>query len=720
MGLAVMVRDHSKLQNRLFFFFSAALGFWVIGIGGFLITNSPHAAFLWAKAYYSFPLIVALSMPLFARSFPMNAKLPVAWWLPLVVGYLSVALPVVFMHSFVTQGLVYQSWGKQIILNKADYLLYSVYLLTGLTLGLLHTFFKARHLKGAARLQAQFFFVGFLLTSIFGVLFNLILPWFGNYRLIWSGPLFTSAFMITVGYSIIRHRMFDVRLIVARSITYLTSLIILATVYGFVVFGTAQYVFGLHFSLASQIFISAATGIAALSFNNLRKIFDRATNRLFYRDAYDTQEFFNKFNKILVSTLDLDKLLSRVTQTIATELKAQYCLIGLKDGLGQRVIGTQQRMFAQEDIAQVRSMTPHIHQTVIVTDNIPVEHDRLLHLLSKNDVAVLARITDGVDKAREGLGYIVLGSKRSGNPYNGQDVRVLEAAANELVIAIQNALHFEEIQNFNKTLQERVNQATKELRRTNDKLKTLDETKDEFISMASHQLRTPLTSVKGYLSMVLEGDAGKLNKQQRQLLTQSFISSQRMVYLIADLLNLSRLNTGKFVIEPSTVDLREVVQGEIDQLRETAKSRDLTLVYDPPASFPAMMLDETKIHQVVMNFIDNAIYYTPAGGTITIELHETPTAVEYVVKDNGIGVPKAEQHRLFSKFYRAGNARRARPDGTGLGLFMAKKVIAAQGGSVIFQSEEGKGSMFGFRFSKAHRLATASTENPADKAALVK
>jgi signal transduction histidine kinase len=113
---------------------------------------------------------------------------------------------------------------------------------------------------------------------------------------------------------------------------------------------------------------------------------------------------------------------------------------------------------------------------------------------------------------------------------------VLDIIANELVIAIQNALRFEEIEAFTVTLQEKVNEATRQLRRTNEKLKALDETKDEFISMASHQLRTPLTAVKGYVSMVVEGDAGKLNKQQKELLDQAFASSQRMVYLIADLL----------------------------------------------------------------------------------------------------------------------------------------------------------------------------------------
>ncbi|MCA9333999.1 HAMP domain-containing histidine kinase, partial [Candidatus Saccharibacteria bacterium] len=216
----------------------------------------------------------------------------------------------------------------------------------------------------------------------------------------------------------------------------------------------------------------------------------------------------------------------------------------------------------------------------------------------------------------------------------------------------------------------------------------------------SHQLRTPLTSVKGYISMVLEGDTGKVNTKQKEMLNQAFISSQRMVYLIADLLNVSRLRTGKFVIEPKPTNLADVIEGEISQLTETAKGRNLTLSYEKPKTFPELMLDETKIRQVVMNFADNAIYYTPAGGHITVNLADLGDRVELTVVDNGMGVPKSEQHHLFNKFYRAGNAKKARPDGTGLGLFMAKKVVVAQGGSIIFKSTEGKGSIFGFSFAK--------------------
>ena len=173
-----------------------------------------------------------------------------------------------------------------------------------------------------------------------------------------------------------------------------------------------------------------------------------------------------------------------------------------------------------------------------------------------------------------------------------------------------------------------------------------------------------------------------------------------MVYLISDLLNVSRLKTGKFAIEPKVVNLVDLINEEMIQLLETSKSKDVTLNYLKPTHFPDLYLDEIKTRQVVMNFIDNAIHYTPPGGKVDIILEETPQTIEFRVVDNGIGVPKSEVHHLFTKFYRASNARKTRPDGTGLGLFMAKKVIIAEGGSVLFESKENEGSTFGFTFSK--------------------
>lgn len=306
--------------------------------------------------------------------------------------------------------------------------------------------------------------------------------------------------------------------------------------------------------------------------------------------------------------------------------------------------------------------------------------------------------------SNKSIGFLVIGV-----PLEKHDISpFLENLADRLTstisIAVENHILYEELQ-----------EATAKLRVQNRKLRELDKTKDEFISMASHQLRTPLTAVKGYLSMVLEGDAGPVKKEQKELINRSFVGAQKMVYLIADMLNVSRLQTGKFVIDNHPTDLAEVVQGEVDQLLEEAAAKQIKLIYQKPAGFPVLNLDETKIRQVIMNFLDNALYYTPNGGEITVKLESTSDSVTYTVTDTGVGVPKSVQHHLFSKFYRADNAKKMRPDGTGLGLFMAKKVVVAQGGAIIFKSTEGKGSTFGFSFPRKGMEVTEKTKTAAKK-----
>lgn len=294
------------------------------------------------------------------------------------------------------------------------------------------------------------------------------------------------------------------------------------------------------------------------------------------------------------------------------------------------------------------------------------------------------------------MGLLCFGEHKNSD-YAKRDIRVMETITDELSIAIQNALSIQEVKDINATLQQRIDAATKELRASNAQLQKLDEAKDEFISMASHQLRTPLTSIKGYISMLVEGDVGAVTKEQKHLLEEAFLSSERMVRLIGDFLNVSRLQTGKFVIEKKPVNLAALVASEIEALESNAATRNLKFVYKRPTHFPELMIDENKFQQVIMNFADNAIYYSKEGSKIAVGLREVDGFVEFTVKDTGIGVPAAQQDQLFSKFFRATNARQQRPDGTGVGLFLAKKVIDAHGGTVVFESKEGKGSTFGFR-----------------------
>lgn len=563
---------------------------------------------------------------------------------------------------------------------------------------------RIRKATGVVRLQYMYMLLGvlpiLLLAPVTGFIFPIILK---NANFIFLSSIYAFIFVGLVGYSIVRHKLFDVRLIVVRTIAYSLTIVTVAMIYGFVAYDVVARVLfkNQQFSDSQIVVFSIMTVALVLVFPIIQKFFDRITNRLFFRDAYDSQAFLDQFNKVLVSTYDLNKLLVDGSKVIEDNFKATFCVFEIAETRysAARLMGSPNRNALNSQTSlSIYKYLANSDLTVIAVDDLDVD-GKLARIMRDNKVEVLAKLALG--SSSKPIGFISLGTKKSGNLYSSQDTKVIEIIANELVIAVQNALRFEEIQNFNLTLQAKVDEATRKLRRANERLKELDESKDDFISMASHQLRTPLTSIKGYISMVLEGDAGKVTPMEREMLGQAFFSAQRMVYLIADLLNVSRLKTGKFIIEKTKVNLASIVVQELQQLKETAESRQLKLTYDKPANFPDLMLDETKTRQVIMNFVDNAIYYTPAGGHVNVRLTDTPTTVELRVEDDGIGVAKSDQPHLFTKFYRASNARKARPDGTGLGLFMAKKVIIAEEGTLIFESEEGKGSTFGFIFSKA-------------------
>ncbi len=573
----------------------------------------------------------------------------------------------------------------------------------------------ARHYGQAnnqRKAQYNYIFIGIILTLIPALTINLALPLLGIGEVAQYGSLSVIFISVFMTLAIVKHRLLDIRLVVVRSLGYILSIGLLVVV---IAYSSSIIVQNLFYENPDGIIPSVINivifSVVVIMYPLVKKIFDQLTNRIFFRDAYDPQEFLDELNKSIVSNIEIGILLRHTTQIIEDNLKSSFVqiIVPKTESTAQRIAGTQDVRYTDHEINYMRGRLVGLGQKIITSDQLGSEEDELQKIMLKHDISVLVHLSATSYGQDQTIAFMVFGSKMSGNIYSKADLRIIEIVADELVIAIQNALRFEEIQEFNATLQSRVNNATGKLKKTNEKLKAMDETKDEFISMASHQLRTPLTSVKGYLSMVLEGDAGEINETQRKLLDQAFVSSQRMVYLIADLLNVSRLRTGKFVIDAAQANLADIVEGEVSQLTEQAKAKDITLTFEKPESFPDLVFDETKTRQVVMNFVDNALYYTPSGGKIKVSLTEDKSHVYFMVKDNGLGVPKDEQKHLFTKFYRAKNARNIRPDGTGLGLFMAKKVITAQGGNILFESKEGKGSTFGFSLNKKNAAVPDTT-----------
>lgn len=557
----------------------------------------------------------------------------------------------------------------------------------------------ARTTRGTKRSQHMYVLVGVVPILFFAPITSFMLPvLFHVTGFIILSPLYTTFFVIMVAYAIVKHQLFDIKFAAVRSAVYALTLLTLAGIYyafAYVVSITvlkSQETTGVSISPAN---ILLALGLAFM-FQPIKRFFDKVTNDIFYRDSYSSSVFFTELSHLLTSTTDLRGLLERASAEIAATLKAEQAFFFLYyTNAVDHHMSAGTRGYARLPVHDAQLLDEYVTVMggeIIVTDGLTDKDHALRRMLQSHKIALVMPLLQG-DKI---VGYTVLGEHLSGN-YTKRDLSVLSTISNELVIAIQNALSLHEVKELNATLQQRIDVATKELRSSNAQLKHLDEVKDEFMSMASHQLRTPLTSVKGYISMVLEGDAGRITLQQQKLLVEAFKSSERMVGLISDFLNVSRLQTGKFIIEKAAFDMGEVVAQEVTDLQLIAKSHDIKLRLKAAHQPLPVMADESKFRQVIMNFIDNAIYYSHAKSTIIITVEKVAGEVALTVVDTGIGVPKEEQSHLFNKFFRARNARQQRPDGTGVGLYLARRVVAAHGGTIIFSSKEGKGSTFGFR-----------------------
>jgi signal transduction histidine kinase len=713
LGLFVLLRDPRSATMRLFFLLITAMNIWALF--NFLSARS-GANLLITRLVLFFAVAFAFCFFLFAHTFPGRQiklkpgqlKFFAVWSAVVMAVTLS---PLVFKDIHTAAG---SSLGEPIVGPGIG-----VFGLTVLFYDAGGLYLLAKKYLGASSFEKKQRFdllvgMGSMLVTIIvlGFIFPAALK---NTSFIPYASTFMLPFVIFTTYAIVRHHFLDIRLLVARSVAYMLSLGFVAFIFSLLIIGAANITTAAHFSHRSQQALNlAGTLILVLSYPWIKRFFDRLTNKFFYRDSYDTQIFLNELNRALVSSIDLELILHKSARLIEENLKPTYARFEVMEKYDKEANG--RKFTAPAEALSQFKVAGHIPQSlrqrkIIIADDLPRSDSAYQSELSQRNIAIIVRLMGHTsqDTARA---YLILGPKKSGNIYNKQDIRILEIVSNEMVIAMQNALRFEEIKRFNITLQEKVDDATKQLRSANHRLKELDQTKDEFISMASHQLRTPLTTIKGYLSMVLEGDVGPVTKDERKMIEMAFDGAEKMVFLIADLLNISRLQSGKFVIENKPTDLVKMVEGEVNQLQDTAAHHNLKLTLHKPEKFPMVSVDDTKIRQVVMNFLDNAIYYTPAGGSIDVVLEATDDAISYTVNDTGLGVPKAEQHHLFTKFYRAGNARKMRPDGTGLGLFMAKKVITAQGGAIIFKSTEGKGSTFGFSFP---RNKVELKGQPADK-----
>lgn len=279
------------------------------------------------------------------------------------------------------------------------------------------------------------------------------------------------------------------------------------------------------------------------------------------------------------------------------------------------------------------------------------------------------------------IGAMVIGMKQDEQSISEYRRDMLNRLADTVGIAMDNALLYNEVQ------------------AANARLKELDKLKDEFVSLASHELRTPMTAIKSYLWMALDGQGGELNEKQRYYIDRAYMSVDRLTKMVNDMLNISRIESGRLSIDVNAVSLEKIITEVIEEVTPHAKDVGVTLSLDPPGSLPQVIVDEDKIKEVLFNLIGNALKFTPKDGKVTVSLKQKDNMIETTISDTGVGINKEDIPKLFQKFSMIPESYGVdKPvTGTGLGLYICRSIVELHEGKIWATSEGlGKGTQITF------------------------
>ncbi len=699
MGILVLFKGKRKIINQIFSLFALSVVTWSISMMLYRSAATVGDSIFWCKTLYVSPIFIVSFLICFAYLFPESSDKIKKYIYVIVFGSgISLSGLVLFTDMIIKSVEFAPGQEKKIIFGSLYYSIYTLFI-SGYFLWLYYILFrKLRRSSGIVRQQIIYIFSGILLGSIAGMLTNLTLPTLGNFSLNWAGQISSLVMVLLTSYAIVRLHLMDIRFVLRRYSVYLASLITILIPAIFL-----KYLLSLSFGRQSILIDFVVLVLSISIFSSVKDYYYRIANKYFFSSLYDAREVIADLSEKLKATLEVKMIYAFVSGTLVNVLHIKTMTVLIwneKTREYEAAFDTGHERKERYSFTEEPGFYTEVikHNRVIITDESKEKfgerYGRTIALLKKYDIHVLVPLLVK-DKT---IGLLALGPKESGDMYNHEDVQVLEIVGAQTAIALENALLYKETKDFNVTLEKEVKRATAELKAANVKLKELDAAKSEFISIASHQLRTPLSIIKGYISMMIEGNFGRLTDKKRDALEKVFLSNERLIRLVENLLNISRIESGKLQYDFEEMRLDELVRDVMDELSGTATGKGLSIDAELPAeALPPVGADEEKLRQVVMNLIDNAIKYTTKG-RIAVSLKRAGDEIEFCVSDSGMGIRPEDLPNLFKKFSRGAGTSLVHTEGTGLGLFVAKKVIDAHSGKIWAESKgAGRGAKFCFK-----------------------
>ncbi len=730
LGALIFTGGRKKKINIVFSLNIAAVIGWTMAMFFFRSASQEFDLF-WCTILYVTPTMIASSFLYFTYIFP-SRKEKYIWWRTILIFGINLAIIVmVIWPGFVIKEVNIRPGQEKEIIFTQYYWFYFLYILLFFTFGFYRLFRKYFKTTGIERAQIIYLLSGYALSANSAFATNLIMPWIGLFFLNWLGQIFTLIGVTSTTYAILRYRLMDIRIVVRKVFVYF---VMAGLVYGmfYLIAWLYSRVFGNVLARPGYVLGLIIAPLFVLLFYWLDKNIKNIVNRYFFFSLYNYQTTINNLSQKLNYLNDLDEIINLIVDTVKQTMQLDRAGILLIDKNKEEI---------KYKIAKVIGFNEK-NGISLVQDNFLTKHlKRTRRPLVKEELTLLARYSQ-TEKERKGflelesnmkrieaslclplmsskklIGIIVLGSKVSGDTYTEEDLELLSTLAYQAGIAIDNARLYKEIQDFNKTLQEKVDEQTKEIReqkeeiekayevekKAREDLQKLDQQKTEFMLITQHHLRTPLTSMKGYIDLIESGAFGKVPKKLGEIIHRFGISSQNLIKIVNEFLDLSQFQLDQKVIMPKpNIDIIEILKNIVKDLSFEAEKKGIFLKLEAPKKdLPRIEADAGKLQTAIFNVVNNAIKYTEKGGvTVNIKYQKSNIKdndkLQIIIKDTGIGMGKNELNSLFHNLLvRGEGAKKINVTGRGIGLYLSSKIIEAHQGRIWAESEgEGRGSTF--------------------------
>jgi len=692
LGWFVFQKNQKSQIHQNLFLLCLSAGWWAFFYFLWQMTQTETLALWWTRflmfgaiwVAYFYVKVVALFLE---RERELRNALRLAFWLGVVFSVL-VATP--YMVAYVEPLAGFLFWPKPGPAYHAFLFWFSTFMVYGCYL----SYHGLRHATPLMRRRLQIMFAGMALSIVAGstnyfLWYDIPIKPYGN--------ILASVYVACVSYAIVRHHVLDIRVVLRNSYVYLSSLASMLVVAVVVDRLTEQWFSGVPEVIREIVSFSIAIAL----FPTIRDWSSQIATKYFFSSLYDMNKVMSALGQSLRSILNTKKLFEVLDSTfesvfhpkglcvLAYDNKTKIFVVLFNRALNLKGVREYQ-IFKRVEQDILRWNTVFSVEVMREDEEYVDLYQRELDVLNAMGVDIVVPL---VMKDRL-IGLMLLGGKENGDAYSAQDVEVLDIIRTQAAIAFENALLYQESLAFGKKLKVEVENATRELRAANDKLTQLDQAKTEFLSITSHQLRTPLTGIKGYLSMMLEGDFGTFSEQQEETVRRVSEEVDRLARMVQVFLNVSRIESGRLIIAKLDFNFADLINTVVRELKPIAEKKKLELLYTGPAHLPYTG-DSDKLKDVVMNLIDNAIKYTPSGRVLVEASQSKNGDIRIDVKDTGVGIDPDEIGKLFEKFSRAKGIAEVSAEGSGLGLFIVKKIVEAHGGTVSASSEGcAKGSTF--------------------------